>query len=228
MNLLKLSRNKNDEEIKGKVIYDKYLKDLDHTGDYLNNTLRSYFNWTSDTSDKSIYTFIEIFHQLVKEGHLDIAYSLLNYKSDNNFDNNIQKLKFLLALKSINDQNLTIIPTDTTKKFWSRIPIINIIYEIFFDETPTTEQINSVLELFGIMGALLFSIVVSVMMSINYDSLISAIDNWNSGGIYGDCWVDGYGQVYYFINSIMTSVNTSFYGICFDCFYLFGIEHCNF
>jgi len=92
MNPLKnQSKTINDEEVKGKIIYDKYLKDLDDTNDYLNNTLRSYFNWNSDsTSDKSIYTYIEIFHQLVKEGHLDIAFSLLNYKSDNNSINNIQ------------------------------------------------------------------------------------------------------------------------------------------
>ena len=74
-----------------------------------------------------------------------------------------------------------------------KIPLLNIFYETFFDETPSISSIESMLELFGLMSALLFSVVISNATVYGYDDYKAAIERWTEGE-YSDCWIDGYGQ----------------------------------
>ena len=212
----------NNNEKTGKIIYEKYLKDLDYKYKFFNQLKRNYFD--NDHVDKYenqyLYIIIEFFYELINNQHFDIANNIIQ-KWEENEDNNMNKsylqktrIKFLMILESIvKNDNIDI--KDETKQdkklsFFYSVPVINLIYEIFFDQTPGFEEIKAVLELIGIMGALLFSIVVSVLVSVTYDSYVAAIENWNPDGLYGDCWIDGYGQLYFFVDNIMTSVNTSF------------------
>ncbi len=45
------------------------------------------------------------------------------------------------------------------------IPFINIVYDFFFDETPSVEAMKETLNLLGVMGALIFTIVITIPLS---------------------------------------------------------------
>jgi hypothetical protein len=95
-----------------------------------------------------------------------------------------------------------------------KVPIFSVFYEIFFDKTVDVESIKSILELFGIMSALLFSIVVAVTTTRNYEDLADAIERWDSY----NCWIGGSGQIYWFIDVMAISMATSFAAFIFILF----------
>jgi len=95
-----------------------------------------------------------------------------------------------------------------------KVPFFSVFYEIFFDKTVDVESIKSILELFGIMSALLFSIVVAVTTTRNFEDLADAIERWDSY----NCWVGGSGQIYWFIDVMAISMATSFAAFIFILF----------
>ena len=96
-----------------------------------------------------------------------------------------------------------------------KIPVLNIFYETFFDQLPDLGAIEGVLELFGIMGALLFSIAMALATNYTYDDYENAVTLWTSGNLYGDCWVDGYVQIEYFVDHSTLAVSTTFMAVVF-------------
>lgn len=105
---------------------------------------------------------------------------------------------------------------------WYYVPYANIIYEVFFDSPPDNEMIKEILNLFGIMGALLFSLVVSIYVGMDPDKIGSMVQAWNEaqldvatqamkGGEYYDCM--GYDGTYLmdsFVLNIGAAQNFSF------------------
>jgi hypothetical protein len=88
------------------------------------------------------------------------------------------------------------------------IPFVNIIYDFFFDETPTLDAMKETLNLLGVMGTLIFTIVVTIPLSYDYDAYESMLERWSDSGAYANCWVGGFSELNYFIN--MTSISIAF------------------
>lgn len=88
------------------------------------------------------------------------------------------------------------------------IPFVNIVDDFFFDETPTIDAMKETLNLLGVMGALIFTIVIAIPLSFDYDAYESMLTRWSPGGTYANCWSDGYSELTYFVN--MTSVSIAF------------------
>ena len=86
------------------------------------------------------------------------------------------------------------------------IPFVNLFYELFFDEDCNQDSIKLILELFGIMSGLLFSVVVAVGTTRNYEELADGIERWDSY----NCPNDGADEVYYFIKMTAVSMTMSF------------------
>lgn len=121
-----------------------------------------------------------------------------------NFDNNVNKMRKI------------------HHEAWFRtlyyVPGINFFVEIFFDETPPLDSIKVILELMGVMGALLFSLIVSVVVSIDYDRYEQAKERWDTG-VYSNCFRDvkwpngispGQGMIEWFANHIYEAMRASF------------------
>jgi hypothetical protein len=98
------------------------------------------------------------------------------------------------------------------------VPLVNFVIEIFFDDTPPIEAIKTILELLGIMGALLFSLIVGCVVSIDYNRFQDAKDRWDTG-IYSNCYRDieypngvsiGQGMIEWFVKHIYESMRASF------------------
>jgi hypothetical protein len=94
--------------------------------------------------------------------------------------------------KSENDKDTT------TENILYLIPGINIIYDAIFDETPSLDSIKETLNLLGIIGALVYAVVVTLPLAFDYEVYEGVIERWGEGGIYGNCWINGYYQIEYF------------------------------
>lgn len=88
------------------------------------------------------------------------------------------------------------------------IPLVNVFYDFFFDEAPTVETMKETLNLIGVMGALIFTVVIAVPLSFDYDTYEAMLERWAVGGVYGNCWVDGYFEMEYFV--LVTSISIAF------------------
>ena len=73
---------------------------------------------------------------------------------------------------------LFLLRTDRLKlpeySFYYKIPIINVFYETFFDRDNTKVSIEGILELFGIVGALMFPIAMALATNYRYDEFEEA------------------------------------------------------
>ena len=58
------------------------------------------------------------------------------------------------------------------------VPVWNVIDDIFFDKPPPNEMIKEILNLFGIMGALLFSLVCSIYTGLDPGRISDMTKNW--------------------------------------------------
>jgi len=90
------------------------------------------------------------------------------------------------------------------------VPMVNIFVEVFIDKTPDLDSIRTILELLGIMGALLFSLIVSTITQVDYTRYYDAIERWETGGPYADCWISGQGEVEWFVVHAGDSMKFSF------------------
>lgn len=63
-------------------------------------------------------------------------------------------------------------------KFLSYMPVWNLIDDIFFDKPPPNEMIKEILNLIGIMGALLFSLVCSIYVGLDPEKIDAMTKNW--------------------------------------------------
>lgn len=94
---------------------------------------------------------------------------------------------------------------------WSRveyIPVVNVVYDFFFDEPPSVDTMKETLNLIGVMGALIFTVVIAIPLSFDYDTYESMLERWAPGGVYENCWVDGYFEMEYFV--LVTSISIAF------------------
>lgn len=71
---------------------------------------------------------------------------------------------------------------ETTKKsFWYRVPVYGILHEAFFDETPpAVADLKDVLNIVGLLGALLLSVAMSVPGSLSYDELHDTFERFDA------------------------------------------------
>lgn len=106
-------------------------------------------------------------------------------------------------------------PTNLTEAIksihWSSaeyIPFVNVFYDFFFDEAPTVETMKETLNLIGVMGALIFTVVIAIPLSFDYETYEAMVERWKIGGVYGNCWVDGYFEMEYFV--LVTSISIAF------------------
>lgn len=131
------------------------------------------------------------------------AYLLDKWLQELNFP--VEK-RILLTQKFLSDdiEDILSYDEDSSQKsrksiWWYGVPLVNIVYDVLFDEAPTIDTIKDFLNMFGLMGALVFTVAVTLPLSFDYEVFEGVIERWGPGGVYDGCWTDGYAQIEYFI-----------------------------
>mmetsp|Transcript_10211 Transcript_10211/g.16871 ORF Transcript_10211/g.16871 Transcript_10211/m.16871 type:complete len:410 (-) Transcript_10211:134-1363(-) len=79
------------------------------------------------------------------------------------------------------------------------VPGINLFYDLLFDETPSPENIKDLLNLVGLVDALMISIVITYLTAVEYDEMIQLDERFmilpegNKTGYYDAYYTDGSG-----------------------------------
>ena len=72
---------------------------------------------------------------------------------------------------------------------WYRVPFVNILYDAFMEEVPTSQQLYDMLLTIGLISALLLTVVMALPMSFEYEELEEARRRFNSApydSVYDD------------------------------------------
>ena len=78
-----------------------------------------------------------------------------------------------------------------------QIPVVNLLYDTFFDVPPTPDQLRDLLNLFGLMTALLLSVMMVLPFNFDHDTYMANIDRVNHipyeehDNVRGECEPDG-------------------------------------
>ena len=67
-------------------------------------------------------------------------------------------------------------------RWYEKIPVVNLVYEVLFDEAPTFGALDKTLNLFGLVDALLLTIVMAIPMSFDYEELVELNERYTAGG----------------------------------------------
>lgn len=65
---------------------------------------------------------------------------------------------------------------DSCLRHVMKIPLVNLIYDLLFDKAPTFEQVVSLCNLTGLIGALLLTMAVSVPTAFDYEEVVAHVD----------------------------------------------------
>jgi len=80
------------------------------------------------------------------------------------------------GLQVTEDGDVTDIPEEMKVLHWYHVvPVVNLIHDLAFDSTPTPEQIKDLLNTFGLIVALLFSMAIALPASFDFDEVQDAI-----------------------------------------------------
>jgi len=71
-------------------------------------------------------------------------------------------------------------------KWYEKYPVINVIYDLLFDEPPCFSALDKTLNLFGLVDALLLTVVMTIPMSFSYDELVEMNERYTEPGGYRD------------------------------------------
>ena len=67
------------------------------------------------------------------------------------------------------------------------IPIFNLLFDVAGDQTPpSVDQLRDIMTLFGLVGALMLSVVTSLSSVFDYDKLVECRARFSPGGVYHD------------------------------------------
>lgn len=69
-------------------------------------------------------------------------------------------------------------------------PLINLLYELLFDEPPTFEMLEKTMNMIGLVDALMLTIVISIPMSFEYDEVLSIDEKFSPAGDFSAYWAD--------------------------------------
>ena len=122
------------------------------------------------------------FRSLIQDGQHQVVSGLL--KEIHGLDVTM-RTHLLVGLANITDSALD--EEERKPCIYYYIPVINVVYEVFFDEPPESEMIKEILNLFGIMGALLFSLIVAFYGALDPGRLGDMTPQWEEGGPYYLC-----------------------------------------
>jgi hypothetical protein len=122
------------------------------------------------------------FRSLIQDGQHQVVSGLL--KEIHGLDVTM-RTHLLVGLATITDSALD--PEERKSNILYYIPVINVVYEVFFDEPPDSDNIKEILNLFGIMGALLFTLIVAFYGALDPGRLNDMTPNWEEGGPYYLC-----------------------------------------
>lgn len=93
-----------------------------------------------------------------------------------------------------NDAASGALPENDKRTFIQRLleemPIINVIYDLLFDDAPGLDQIKDALNTTGILSALVLSVALTVPSSYSYDELDAFVARFEDGGVYNDAGCD--------------------------------------
>ena len=64
--------------------------------------------------------------------------------------------------------------------FWYKIPVINIVYDIIFDETPSHAKLTEMLNNVGLLSALFLTIAMAIPMSVSFDEIQAARQRYST------------------------------------------------
>ena len=73
-------------------------------------------------------------------------------------------------------------------KWYQRMPIVNLGYDLLFDEPPSVVNIERLLNVYGLVSALLLSIIFSVVGSVSVGELEQADQRYFEAAKAGHCW----------------------------------------
>ena len=76
------------------------------------------------------------------------------------------------------------------QKLLEEMPVINIIYDLLFDDPPGLDQIKDSLNTVGVLSALVLSVALTVPGSYDYDTLDAFVERFADGGVYNDAGCD--------------------------------------
>lgn len=122
------------------------------------------------------------FRSLIQDGQHQVVSGLL--KEIHGLDVTM-RTHLLVGLANITDSALD--PEERKSNILYYVPVINVVYEIFFDEPPDSDNIKEILNLFGIMGALLFTLIVAFYGALDPGRLNEMTPKWEEGGPYYLC-----------------------------------------
>ena len=100
-------------------------------------------------------------------------------------------------------------------KVFENTPLVNFVYDLFFDEAPDVDNVKEMLNLFALVTTLFIGGVYGQIGSVTYDELHNSNEKWtnktyvmgyvapgsyDNGNIYADLW-HSYSQPWSYINS---------------------------
>ena len=102
------------------------------------------------------------------------------------------------------------------------IPFINFFWDLFFDARPPGQaEVKDLLNMVGLLNALLLATAASIFVSVNYADLILADKLW--GGTSGDSALDGYAK-YWNTWYVLPPSNQLFFDISMAlCMFFIGV-----
>ena len=91
-----------------------------------------------------------------------------------------------------------------------KVPILNILYDMLFDDPPAVEKVQEVMNIIGLLSGLMLAVVITIPASVTYDDLLAVTTRWGPGGVYSNCWIDGWGQIEFWNKKLMFSIGAFF------------------
>lgn len=71
-------------------------------------------------------------------------------------------------------------------------PVLNVVYDLFFDVAPSPSELSATLNIFALVDALMLSVITSLIFSYSYEDYHSMIERWTFNED-DDQWPEGYG-----------------------------------
>jgi hypothetical protein len=98
-------------------------------------------------------------------------------------------------------------------KWYQRVPLVNLVYDLLFDEPPSVTNVEKLLNVFGIVSALLLGSVMGLYGSVDVGELEEADERYYNSRLEGRCKYNAGGQYseYYSVFGGQYSFRLAFY-----------------
>jgi hypothetical protein len=92
------------------------------------------------------------------------------------------------SFKDINPFNLPFFSKGRWRWWCQRVPVVNLAYDLLFDESPSVANVEKLLNVYGLVSALILASIQSIPGAVDAEELEEADRRYHEARLAGRCW----------------------------------------